>query len=182
MEAQNKTDNQMRVAIGAVVVISLCGALMIYDLLTNRLAMVSELSARVNDLKQSNDQSLALQNIVSTTKGAHNKLNLYFITRATVGNFIGELDSYGERANVSLTLSAPSVEKDKQIGAGKYLQFNLRAEGEFDRAIHFLELIETMPYKIKVTSMTMGRLDGGSTKSKVWYEEITFNLISYIDN
>ncbi len=181
MEAQNKTNSGMRIMIGIMIILLLCAGVILYDFSKGRVVEINELSSRLASLKMLTGQAFVLRNIVETTKDDRSKLSMYFITKETIGSFIGELETYANRATVIITLSSPTVEKDKQISAEKFLKFNVRAEGSFENIMHFLDLIESMPYKLKLTAVKMGKVDSENVKFGLWFEEVTFNLVSYID-
>ncbi|MBI3632626.1 MAG: hypothetical protein HY225_04215 [Candidatus Vogelbacteria bacterium] len=175
------TNRRLVVVVGlAVALFAVCVGLF-YDLFENRMAQVGALNSTLLSLQKTANQSLALRHFIDTTKNAREKINLYFITKSTVGSLIEEIETYASRATVDLVLISPSVEKIKQGGKDKYLKFNVRTEGEFFNIIHFLRMVESMPYKTAITTVNIGKIDQEGVKKRRWFSEITFNLISYID-
>lgn len=141
----------------------------------NRLALISDLSRKLVSLQSSTKRAGTLARTVKDTKEERDRLGFYFITKETTQDFIEELESMATVAGVSLTLNSLAINKDGKQPPSSYLKFNIRADGSFRNVYHFLALLESLPYKIKISAARVAKLD------QSWFGEISFDLISYID-
>ena len=182
MEVQTKTNTYL--ILSTVLTVLLFGfCLFVYfDLENNRITRIRELNESIRNLEYQKGQSLSMSYTINKSRDARNSLNMFFITRSTAGAFIQELESLAKKADVTMTLDAPTVEKEKMSGKDLYLKMNLRAEGTFNKVFYFLTLIEALPYKIRIVNTHLDMITTEGTKTRTWDLETSFDLMSYIDN
>jgi len=104
------------------------------------------------------------------------------VTTDTANDFVDQLTAVAETTGVELKINR-IVEKDGSLDVA------LTASGSFNRALHFLKLIEKLPYRLKVNqeslSTTMSDAGGAykitTAGSRVdqWRAEIGFKVLSY---
>ena len=153
-----------------------------FCLIDSRVMEIKDLNSKLGVLRFEKSQSASVSYVISKTKEERNKLNIYFITRDTLGAFIEELESLAKRAGVSLALGEPSFQKDKAGKSDKYVKFSLRAEGDFNKVFKFLTLMESLPYKIRVVTTNLNQPSSPASKGVVWSMDMVFDLVSYVEN
>ena len=71
-------------------------------------------------------------------------------------------------------------------GKPSYLKLGLHVEGTFASVSHFLNILENLPYQVRLNSMTFSRAENiqGPVRPKglpAWSSDIAFDLVSYSD-
>ncbi|MDO8493165.1 MAG: type 4a pilus biogenesis protein PilO [bacterium] len=154
------------------------------ELYNNRLVEVNDLQSKLISLQSSVKQSGVLQREIKDTKDDRDQLSFYFITKDTTQDFIGELESMSTASGVLLKLNSLTVKKDSKTSPAAYLRFNIRVDGSFRDVYHFLTALESLPYKVRISTVKVAKLDQQEVivkKAIPWYGDITFDLVSYID-
>ncbi len=171
----------------ADILLAVCGFYLFFDFQNNKLVEISDLNNQLVDLQGSNGSASSLNWLVSQTSASRGSLDLYFITKETVANFIGELEAASVQANVGFKLNTLEVRQDSPILAGQsYLNLEMRIDGNFSDTFHFLKIIESLPYRIRINSAGINMLENQNNLNKKnavpsWYMTINFDLLSYID-
>lgn len=168
----NKYILALLVADVALVIFSLYG---LFNLRSGNLAEVDRLNSELISLRGARATSASVNRLLQETKDDRSRLDLYFITRETAANFVEEMEGIARRSGVTLKLSSLDAVKDKQPGAGSRLKLNLRVEGDFPKIFHFLKILESMPYRLRFSAVSVVKEESS------WRSDMMIDLISYID-
>lgn len=112
-----------------------------------------------------------LEETLEKVKSNDEKIRSIFIKENTVVDFIEDLESLAERANVDLLIKGVRFEGDKDP---KPL-FTLNVVGSFEDVYRYYVLLENMPYKISFVRASLEK----SSESLVWKSLLEFKILSF---
>jgi len=188
MQGYNKTNRHLLILASLDVLLILFGLSLLLDFRNNRLVEIERLNRQLVSVENMRKESGIIDRTVRENKQLIDRLNLYFVTKATVANFIEELESLASRSDVSLKLDSLDIGREVgPQGENSYLEFKLNTGGDFSNIFRFLTVLESLPYKLRFNtlSITRGKTEGVD-ESKInnrspWRGEISFDVISYIE-
>ncbi len=128
---------------------------------------------------QDQGENIALvKKIIKETKEGDTKLDNYFINEDKVVVFIETIESVGDTAGISVTLSG--LRSDSK----NTLSFSVGAEGSFRNLMHFLALMEYLPLPIdteKAFLSKQGSSEDPLAPSGEWAGSFSFKLQGYME-
>lgn len=154
------------------------GALISFDFRADKLAKIDELNRRLIFLEGLKSQTSSRSKMLKDNRSKIDRLNLYFITKETIPNFIEELELAAGQAGVSFKLSSllPVVD-DKQPGKPHYLKLSLETRGAFANVFRFTTILERLPYQVRFNKVALTKLE----EVGFWRGDISADLTSYTD-
>lgn len=186
MESKNKTNIYLMILIVLNIFLVFIASVLFFDFKNNRLAELDRLNTELASLRELEAKTRSINQTVNESKEERDRLNLYFITKDTIQNFIRELESIAERLGVIFNLENIEVKKDaKQSTKGSYLRLSLTAEGSFVNVFHFLRVMESLPYQIRFNTISISRIESEDVNDvrgrSFWQNKMTVDLMSYVD-
>jgi len=123
----------------------------------------------------SGDRVATMEQIIEDVKNDELKLDNYFVTEDSLVDFIEAIESAGNTANIALTLSGLRRDGENE------LLFSVNAGGSFENLMHFMALMEYMPFVIDTerASLTRGSIDIDSVQVGEWNGTFAFQLRGY---
>jgi len=137
--------------------------------------------------------------MLKDTENERERINNLIINKNSVADFISNLEKIAKKNEIDLTKTV-SVEKEKVSAKESFLKVSLRVKGELAKVYHYMELIENLPYKIRIKKMSLASSSFSSNPSTVsvpfivnereenvlkqkdvWVAEIIFELMSFIN-
>lgn len=137
--------------ISSIVVLALVWAIGIYMVyVTNdRITTVQTLTDNVRTTEQKNNDSQKMKEAVAIVNEQKVNLNNYVASEAGIVDFIESLERLAREQNLKPTVGNVSV------GGGdgnKTLDMTLTTVGDWSSTVHFMHLIETLPYASTIVS------------------------------
>ncbi len=146
-----KSTHRMIIVIVLVVV-----AIAAYGILFSLIYSVNEeaqtISKQTLEQQQKVDEQRSLQKLADDIRPNSQQLENFIISKDGDISFIEALETLGK--GQGLKLSVASVVEEQQDKFNN-LKFQLVLEGSWSPLVHFLELLELMPYKITIRSVAM---------------------------
>ncbi len=110
------------------------------------------------------DSSLyAIRQTLSETKDERARLDALAVSIDGAAGFIALVEGQAHSAQVALEVGSVAV--TPQSGVFDELDIAYKVEGTFANCIHFLKLIESLPYASSVGSIVLGKKD---PKGSIW--------------
>ena len=111
-------------------------------------------------IKQLNAQNDQIENI----RGKHDKLQKmvdnaseHIIDYSNIFNFVTEIRSVAEKNNVDLNVNVSNEGKAQMTEFLSHINYNVKATGEFNDIMHFLNCLENLKYYVDVEKMKISR-------------------------
>lgn len=116
------------------------------------------LSQLETDIK-TNDTLQSIETILADAKGDIEKLESYFVNRDGIVDFIETIESYGRTSGVKTSIDFVGVEGGiRQNNTGdvkETLRLKLSTEGTWTATVHFLSLVEHMPFRVNMERVSI---------------------------
>ncbi len=116
---------------------------------------ISEYKSQLSQNEERNIQEKALKNLVEDITPQLEKLDSFYIPSDGSVSFFGMVEELGKDAGVTVvinTVNDPTKEGTDPIGI---LTLNLTFTGSWKNSIHFVSLLEKLPYDVKVSNLTL---------------------------
>lgn len=113
---------------------------------------------------------LNLQKSLAATTLSRQKLGEYIITKDGITNLLVELERTGREAGVPIKISQGESEKN--------LVLEVEGDSAFGAWFKFLEIIETMPYVVKIQDFTLTKNDSAEVGG--WHGSMNLLFESYL--
>ncbi len=126
---------------------------------------LAETTTTLSTFKNGSDQAAQLSVLAKQTASSREIINTYFVTPETVANFIGEIESLATSDKINLTVN-------QAVASPMGLDFNLYAEGSFNNLFNFIQLLDRLPFNVKLSKISLAH-DAG------WSAVINLTLISF---
>ncbi len=159
-------------AVFALLGVAACG----YALYINS-KMGAELTVRAQAIADNNEKILSLKNLRETydrSKEEREQLSAFALTEDEVGDFLTEVERFGQLQGVTITTSALKVEKKKDVPDQLAVEFVVEGKEEQVRAM--IDLFEKLPYPSMLSTLTLALNEGTKTKATV---KILITLVKY---
>ena len=105
------------------------------------------------DIK-TNDTLQSIETVLTDAKGDIEKLESYFVGQDGIVDFIETVESYGRTSGVKMSIDFVGVEGGIQANnkgdVKETLRIKLSTEGSWTATVHFLSLIEHIPFRINM--------------------------------
>jgi len=180
-----------------LLVFSYC--LFLYNVRDNQNTLLIKTISDLRDMENIQANYSLYKRLLKDSEIERNKVNSIIVNKNSVADFIANLEKLAKTSEVEMTKTV-SVEKERATAKESYLKVSLRARGELAQVYYFMNLIENLPYKIRIRKMILASSLVGSrtnsvsvpsiTKDKneniikqkeIWVAEIIFELMSFIN-
>lgn len=124
----------------------------------------SENLAQIEFDFKKNKSLTSVKNLMKDTKKEREQLSRFFVEPNGAVDFIESIESFVKITGVKTEIETVSVEflKNKKTSNFEKFRISLKTEGSWNDTIHFLNLLETLPYQ---TSFDNIKLDQVSNES-----------------
>lgn len=134
---------------------------------------IAVLTQTLQDKNTESEMLTSVKHVIADTASVRKELDGYFIAKEGVVDFIQRVEKMGAEAGVTLTFSTI----DTPVGGGvpsslDRLVLRLSSTGSWQQGIHFLTLMESLPYALSVTGARM-------TKQSSLQWQATLTLMAY---
>ena len=160
-------------------------AIGLYWFLSNQInkntEMISNSASELNIQVAKEKQLKLSKNIIDDTEADRNKLDTFFVSRDDIVSFIQEIESLASSAGISIEIN--SVEVNDYVLAGRVsevievLNLTLSTNGSWSGNFYFLNLLETMPYKIDVSRLNLQSKINSISKTTSWESFIGIEVL-----
>lgn len=121
-------------------------------------SQAKELSASVERSRGEEKNINAIARALQETERSREKLGEYYLKKSGIVFFIERLESMGKNAGLKTIVQNVSVPEKSAI-----LSIGVDTEGSFEDTFYFLSLLEKLPYKLAIESVTMREKAGAGT-------------------
>jgi len=129
----------------------------IYFSFVSKMEEVNKLALKNRESKSSLDGLQRIENNLTSTLGTADNLRTLFIPEESIADFIQVIESLMKERSLVGSVDAVSVSESPELAkVGKqYLQMTLSASGGFNDVMKFEGLLEKLPYKVTIDSVTL---------------------------
>ncbi len=106
-----------------------------------------------------------LKNLVNEVQNDKEAIDSFFINKDTAINFIENLESIADKANVSSSVGSSNIDE-----AADNLNLQINLKGEFSQIFQYLTLLENTHYIIDVTRLNLLK------SNKIWEASLEISL------
>ncbi len=142
------------------------------------------ISQSIKEQKAKESQLVSIQQNLSKSKtGINNLQNFVLVSGGEVG-FIKTIEGLAVSSNVKAQIKTAKIEPvtGKETVVVENFKVGLDAIGKWSDVIYFLTLIENLPYKIQIVSVSLDKFsDNAVTTSKIsqWLLSIEFSVVKF---
>lgn len=120
------------------------------------LSLAEELNIQLNREKQLK----SLKSIVAETEEDRKRLNSFFVSKEGIVSFISQIESIADLSGGSIEIDSVGVGPFEEEGAPKseileILSMNITSLGSWSDNFYFLNLLETMPFKVSIKRFSL---------------------------
>jgi len=170
----NKVEKKLYIKAGVLlaVVLALLYASCFY--LPSKIESLSlEIINNKKQIKQLNEQNSQIDD--TRRKYAKLQENVNEVSECIIGysnifGFITNVKDAAKKNNVNLNINVSSDEKAKATNFLSYINYNIKATGEFDDIMHFLNNLESLKYYINIEKIKISSNDSNN-------EEVTLDSV-----
>lgn len=153
-------------------------AALAYSVLFGQVKKKNErISARLNDIEQSAKQEQlqsSIKQLLAETAPLREKLTGYRIAKDETALFIELLETVGREVDVLVTIESVEVVARTASPAAEDLRLAVRFEGDWQRVVRFLGLLELLPVEGRVEQALISRKrEGSGTQTSQWRGDVT---------
>lgn len=154
------------------------GALLIVSFVIYRVhTQGTQVEVSVQTIANSNAKIKAYKDLwvqFEATKEERSALSEFVLTEDEAGTFLTEIERIGTSQGVSITTSSLKVEKVADSADELRMQFIL--EGSESGVKKMITMLETLPYRSSLTSLTFTTQENGKVRSTV---DLSIALVAY---
>jgi len=142
-------------------VAALC-SLSVFGFLAYRIVGINkataELSENMAKEEKRNQQLRTLQDLLEELGAEEAALDGRFLSSEGLVPFIELVEDVGRDAGVTVEVVSVGIQPESEAGAShEWLKVALKAEGSWAEVFHFVRMLETMPYAIKLDQAGISR-------------------------
>jgi hypothetical protein len=161
----------------------------VYYLLNNRAMETKRLAGRIDSIRNQNQQEESLNSLVENTVQARQSLDDYFVQPNESASFITKIEQIADDTRVDLQIGNVSVEPftantNSDGSASDKSQFEnlvleVQANGDWERIIHFVRVLELLPEKTEVSEVSFEQSSqpGPNDSTPPWSVNLTISVI-----
>ena len=112
------------------------------------------------------DNQFIIKRQLDNTQQERIKLAAYFVDEQGIVAFLEQIETLGKSIGVKVEVSSADA-RDK-------LLISLAAIGSFKSLLHFVQLLETLPYQLTITGLSLN--GPGTTEASGWSGDIKIEL------
>lgn len=143
-------------------ILALAGTAGLYGafvIIKNNSAKASRLEAQAAEAEASKARDAALANLLEEIRPERTALEFRYVSSDGTVGFIESLESLATSNHLSRTVGSvklePGDEKDKAPEGYEWLRLNLTTDGGWEDTYRFLELLESLPYKMSIDAASL---------------------------
>jgi hypothetical protein len=160
----------------------------VYYLLDNRAAAASELTGRIESIRNDNQRQQSIGALVDNTADARQALDNYFVQPNASAQFITKIEQIADDTRVDLQIGNVSIESFAQAEASgdssnenspfEDLVLELQANGSWERIVHFVRVLELLPERTSIegVSFEQSGQPGPNESTPLWSVNLTINV------
>ena len=140
-----------------------------------------QISALINELsieEGKEERIRSVKKILEATKDDRELLESYFVTDNTIARSITKVESAARSVAIELDITSVGIEgsESNELGVSETLNMRLIIEGTWSNVVHFVSLVEHLPYNIDILSFQMQNSRGSDDES-IWRGTITLRFL-----
>ena len=126
-----------------------------------------------------------MKSLLEKTSGDREELLTFFVPSDGVFTFVEFIESLAKSQNLTVTTESVTVVGGEKgvLLPNKYaeeLQLEVHTQGDRSSSIHFLELIESLPYGVEVISANTKRIYPHEDRGEIWEGRYIFKVIKLL--
>ena len=163
---------------GMFVALNIIGAL-VYGSIFYFIGVKEEsITVLLTSLRAETKKALEIKNltgVVQETEDERKKIDSYFLRAKDIVSFIESIESLGKNAGVAVAFESVNVLEGDQ---NAYLAVDLKTEGGLSGTVHFLSLLELLPYSVSFERVFIEQKSKSET-TVVWAGSFLVRIISF---
>lgn len=148
----------------------------LFFVMKSKNAKTSELFVASHSRATDKEKNQGLERMLKDTETERKKLSEYFITKKNAVSFIEQMEKIGKSAHVALSVNSVSDEA-KDTGV---INLNFSVMGSFSNIFRFIELVDTVPYKVTIKKMDIQAVNDQKEENLKWSGSFTVMLESFV--
>lgn len=125
-------------------------------------------------LQKRGDNLRTLERLLEQIAPARNRIAALFVRSETVVALIESLEASAVSSGVDLSIRDAQLPEDKHDGV---ITITLIARGSFRNLLHYIQLLELLPYQLQVEDMRLSHMGGERTFP--WEEHLQLRVFNY---
>ena len=141
---------------------------------------------QASSLGEQKDRLLALQNTLVEIEPEIQKIDSYFVDPEEVIVFINDVEQTAKSIGLEIKTQSLDIEAAKEgVLYGDSLVFRLATTGTWQATLHFVELLETMPYGMEIDEVSVTKTpeslneDGEKVGTSSWKAVISGQVLTH---
>lgn len=125
-------------------------------------------------LQKRGDNLRTLERLLEQIAPARNRIAAFFVRSETVVALIESLEASAVSSGVDLSIRDAQLPENKHDGV---ITITLIARGSFRNLLHYVQLLELLPYQLQVEDMRLSHMGGERTFP--WEERLQLRVFNY---
>jgi|GEM_PF-5421427 len=148
---------------------------------------VTEKAAEIEEQKEKTFSDKALRDILISTEEDRSKIDSYLLQDDDVVDFLEKIEELGEISKTRVVTSSVNIDERGEKSTTGFLQLNINAFGPFENIMHFISLIESLPYKVAIDKLILSTVgDNGQqpvkgSQTKEWQSNFELKVVKLKD-
>lgn len=140
----------------------------LYTSLQNERVAIEELSVKAHAISEESDRLSSVRALVKETEGLRGTLDGYFLTDATVPEFLALIESFAVASTTRVEIRDVAVDAGtNKSSAFERIRFSVFATGGFSDVVHVVELVEALPYDVSIEELALDEAGDGQWRALV---------------
>lgn len=164
-----------RISIAALGVIAAFGAVVfVYVSIKRTDAFVVATEETIRSRIERENVLRGLARLADETASPRGELLTRVVSADDVASFIEEVERLGRQAGVSVEIGSVDIADSATADSLQVMSLSARAEGSWDRAVRFVRAIETLPFGVSITDLSLDGLEAEGT----WTASVSLEVLA----
>ncbi len=124
-----------------------------YYYIDSKQKQLTENTRHVAELRANSNELATLMNVVTQSAAEREKLFTYVLTEEDVIDFLALLETLA--AEQGIEYKTENINEKKHSNQFKTLTLNISAYGAYQGVVHFIALLETLPYQSSISEINL---------------------------
>lgn len=147
------------VLIGFTLALNMCALLIIYFISSDiyvRNKNISTIAGLIEAKTAENLEERSLRSILTNTQDDRERIDSYVLSDDKVVEFLETIESLGPMSSTKVVTSSVNIDESNKAHSSTtgFLNMQINVRGSWENVMHFISLIENLPYKITIKKVS----------------------------
>jgi hypothetical protein len=148
MKNKKHTIYTILIVIGSLASISIY--IYVFSLIERNNVAIRNLQSEIKKIDNQKNKIRQIKKDIESTKDDRAELDQHFMSGTDIVRFFDSLDTESKIAKVGFSIVSAS-----ELKSGEPFKFTLKTVGNYDQNYHFLKILESLPYDLRMTDYTI---------------------------